>query len=146
MYGPDNKFRYTQLGKRFYSRRQVEVVIQIPIRIKGRRENGTYYIQNGWMPSVNIPGLDRLWAREDLTPSDRNDQVRQQAIRYIRETINAQDDEGNYIVHEHSDEVWTLNPAGQWRYSEMETRADATGAIRTKAVMGQSTNPPNDHN
>ena len=42
-----DKFVYTALGRTFYSKRQSEYVVQIPITIRGKRDNGRYLRDEG---------------------------------------------------------------------------------------------------
>ena len=48
--GPNGKWTLTALGKRFFSKKQIEFVLSIPVKITGARKNGTAYTRYDWLP------------------------------------------------------------------------------------------------
>ena len=39
----DNEYKLTALGKSFYSRLKRNYVVQLPVTIRGKRKDGSYY-------------------------------------------------------------------------------------------------------
>ena len=39
----ENEYKFTKLGKSFYSRLKRNYVVQIPVMVKGKRKDGSYY-------------------------------------------------------------------------------------------------------
>ena len=50
------KYRYTHLRRSYYNAPKEELIVHMPIRIEGRRKDGSTYSIRGHMP-VNIDGL-----------------------------------------------------------------------------------------
>lgn len=46
----DNEYKFTQLGKSFYSRLKRNYVVQLPVKIRGRRKDGRYYNIKSTLP------------------------------------------------------------------------------------------------
>ena len=40
----DNEYKFTKLGKSFYSRLKTNYVVQTSVKVKGKRKDGSYYI------------------------------------------------------------------------------------------------------
>jgi len=100
----EKKYRYTQLGKTYYNTAREEVIVHMPVRIEGRRKDGSTYRIFGHLP-VDIPGL--------VEGPDMKQQV------FEHYGIDA--DGG--VVSIQSDEMWFYDPSGEWQVSKMTTEA-----------------------
>ena len=47
----DNEYKFTKLGKSFYARLKRNYVVQIPVKVKGKRNDGSYYNIQSSFPS-----------------------------------------------------------------------------------------------
>ena len=54
----DNEYKFTKLGKSFYSRLKRNYVVQIPVKVKGRRKDGSFYNIKSTLP-ISKMGVDR---------------------------------------------------------------------------------------
>jgi len=109
-YSPvDNEYKFTALGKSFYSRLKRSYVVQIPVTIKGRRKNGTHYNVKSTMP-VSKMGLDRITIPLNLTPAQRDSKIKE----IVKRQLNL--DEPLYEVNQEewkydapSEGAWVIN-------------------------------------
>ena len=64
---PTGAFKYTAAGNHFFSRRQVEYVIHVPVIVVGHRRNGTEYTHSTYLPATTL-GIDRIMVNAAMTP------------------------------------------------------------------------------
>ena len=90
------RWNYTRLGRSYYDRDREEVVVHLPITVRGRRKNGSTYEVRGTLP-VEIPGL-----RDGPN-------LRQEVLAHY----GGQEGE-EFLVTTQSDEEIFYRPDGQW--------------------------------
>ena len=113
-----DKFVYTALGKNFYAKRQSEYVVEVPVNIRGKRENGTEYHVKGFMPIKDL-GLENLKLPQNLTEAERDERIKLAVARFL--TLDAP-------LYEVSQETWRYDPHGTWKITELRTSpAEAQG-------------------
>ena len=55
----ENEYKFTKLGKSFYSRLKRNYVVQIPVMVKGKRKDGSYFNIKSTLP-ISKMGVDRI--------------------------------------------------------------------------------------
>ena len=100
------KYRYTHLGKTYYDTSREEIILHLPIVIRGRRKDGSTYEIRGHMP-VDLPDL-----REGPN-------MKQIVLDHYQ--ITGPGD----VVSIQSDEVWELVDC-EWQMSKMTTEGGQT--------------------
>ena len=123
-----NEFAHTKLGVLWAANKRIEVVVEIPVTIKGTNAStGRTWERVGWLPyEMSNMGLEKIWVKESMTPRQRADKV--------KEMVLARAADAGGIVHEASGEEWTVNPTGTWRASAMSTHVGPRGPV-TSAVI-----------
>ena len=107
-YSPvENQFNFTALGKSFYSRIKRSYVVQIPVKVKGKRKNGTYYNIKSTIPISKL-GVDRIEMPLNLSRQQRDVKIKD----IVKSQLNL--DEPLYEV---SQEEWTYDE-GAWIINE----------------------------
>ena len=82
-YSPaENQFQFTALGKSFYSRIKRSYVVQIPVKVKGKRKNGTYYNIKSTLPIAKL-GLDRIEMPLNLSRQQRDTRIKDMVKRQL---------------------------------------------------------------
>ena len=110
-YSPvENQFQFTALGKSFYSRIKRSYVVQIPVKVQGKRKNGTFYNVKSTMPIAKL-GVDRIEMPLSLSREQRDARIK----TMVKRQLNL--DEPLYEV---SQEEWTYDTAseGAWIINE----------------------------
>ena len=100
------KYRYTQIGKRFFANKKTEYIVRVPAIFKGRRANGQAYSREGLFPihqPVHVPAT--------YTQTQRDAKIK------LHVTNSFEDN----IIAEFSEESIEYNPDGQWSIVEMTT-------------------------
>ena len=72
----DNEFKFTKLGKNFYSRLKRNYVVQIPVKVKGKRKDGSYYNIKSTLP-ISKMGVDRIEMPLNLTAEQRTTKIKE---------------------------------------------------------------------
>jgi hypothetical protein len=103
---------HNALGRRFFSRRRSEYVVQIQVIKRGRKDNGTTYEVNGWMPITDL-GLRNISLPQRLTIEQRDEQIKAAVMRYLSDGLE---------VYEVSQEVWRYDAHGAWIIRGMPTQ------------------------
>ena len=107
-----NDYRYTKLGRQFYSQRKVQWVVKVSATFSGTRSNGRAYTRQGYFPVEAPVALPMT-----LTQAQRDQR--------IRARVNELYPDG--ILAEFSEERITINPQGAWQISEMTTTPSPDG-------------------
>ena len=68
-------YRFTALGKSYYSRLKRNYVVQVPVRVTGVRKNGTEYQIRSTLPIAKL-GVDRVELPLNLTAAQRNARIK----------------------------------------------------------------------
>ena len=66
----DKEYKFTKLGKSFYARLKRNYVVQIPVKVKGKRKDGSYYNIKSTLP-ISKMGVDRIEMPLNLTAEQR---------------------------------------------------------------------------
>jgi hypothetical protein len=123
---PDGDFRYTVQGRKFFSRRQVEHVLGIPVIIRGVRKNGAGYERRDLLP------LDRLDIPAFTSRARMSEAARLAAAKaYVRNQANGD------VLLEVSGETYTIDDGGAWSLSTMETNPQPQGDPTVNVVMNR---------
>ena len=72
----DNEYKFTKLGKSFYARLKRNYVPQIPVKVKGRRKDGSHYNVKSYMP-ISKMGVDRIEMPLNLTADQRTAKIKE---------------------------------------------------------------------
>ena len=106
----DNDYKLTKLGKSFYSRLKRNYVVQIPVKVKGKRKDGPYYNIKSTLPISNMR-VDRIEMPLNLTAAQRTAKIKE----IISAKLNL--DEPLYEV---SQEEWVYDrdAQGSWVINE----------------------------
>jgi len=110
-YNPvDNEWKLSALGKSYFARLKRNFVVQIPVTIKGKRKDGSYYNIKSMLP-VSKMGVDRVEMPLNLTAEQRNSKIKE----IVSAKLNL--DEPLYEV---SQEEWSYDSSaeGQWIVNE----------------------------
>jgi hypothetical protein len=130
---PDGSFAYTKAGRHFYSRRQVEYLVHVPVVVEGRRRNGANYTHSTFLPT-HLLGLGRIFAEAGLTQAQREASVRSQVLGQLQVRTEG----GRTVLLEISGETWYYDRDRPWLISEMETTPTDHGPqvnVRARQVM-----------
>ena len=120
--GPDGSFSYTAAGSVFYSRRQVEYVVSVPVIIEGVRRNGRVYTRKDYLP-IDHMGLGRIFTNARLTPAERIAKVKSTVLTQLGIRTAG----GKTILLEVSSEVYSYDRDGEWFISELVTTPSEHG-------------------
>ena len=72
----DNEYKFTKLRKNFYSRLKRNYVVQIPVKVKGKRKDGSYYNIKSTLP-ISKMGVNRIEMPLNLTADQRIAQIKE---------------------------------------------------------------------
>jgi hypothetical protein len=130
---PDGSFVYTAAGKHFFSRRQVEYVVHVPVIVRGRRRNGNQYAHSTYLPA-SLLGVHRIMADAALSPARRAAAVRS----FVLQSLQLRTEGGQTVLLEISGEVYYYDRDREWLLDEMTTEPTAHGPrvdVRARVVM-----------
>ena len=119
-----NEDKFTALGRAYYARKRSQYVVHVPVRIEGKRKNGSTYTLRSFMP-IEKMGLQGLSLPQNLTQRQRDQRVKDTVLRQIPP---------GGVLYEVSDEQWTYDEEGTWKISEqtVEVREDGTARVETR--------------
>ncbi|MEY2711040.1 MAG: hypothetical protein RL487_823 [Actinomycetota bacterium] len=123
-------WHYTRIGLAYFRRRRVEMIVEIPARIEGQRENGTFYTRYDMVPIANI-GIGKLQVPEHLTAIERERLVKSR----ILDELHMRTRDGDPVIYEYSSEVWFLDDSRPWKISTMTTQPGADGRPDVQVAM-----------
>lgn len=103
-----NEYRFTALGRAYYSRKRSIYVVHVPVNIEGHRKNGSTYTLKTFMP-IEKMGLQGLSLPQTLTQRQRDARVKAEVLKHIAP---------GQVLYEVSDERWTYDQSGTWKISE----------------------------
>ena len=72
----ENDYRFTKLGKSFYARLKRNYVVQIPVKVKGKRKDGSFYNIKSTLP-ISKMGVDRIEMPLNLTAAQRTAKIKE---------------------------------------------------------------------
>jgi len=104
------KYKYTQIGKRFFANKKTEYVVRVPAKFKGQRANGQEYDREGLFPMhqpVAVPA--------NYTQAQRDAFIKLSVINSLEDGVLAS----------YSEESIEYNPEGAWSIVEMTTAPDS---------------------
>ena len=123
-------WRYTRLGLTFFRRRRVEYVVDLPVTVVGRRQNGTYYERSMTMP-VSSLGIGRLHLPAHLDSADAERLVKSRVL----DALNPRRTADGLELYQYSEEIWFLDESGDWKISSMEAVPIAAGTPEVRVVL-----------
>jgi hypothetical protein len=118
------KYIYTALGRKYFQKQRKEYVIEVPVIIRGMRtaqERGRARARDGgyqrkaFMP-VSHFGVSQIFANASLSPAQLEKRIKDLVLKKLAHVEN---EDGDKILHEESQEIWILDPAVKCRYSEL---------------------------
>ena len=102
----DRAWRYTQLGRRFYSAAQTQYIVEVPVIISGRTRDGSdYYAKRTWLP-VEVMGMGRVSMPMIMGDAEARDRVKRQVIEHME----AFGDWDRFFIYEFSGETYSRSP------------------------------------
>jgi hypothetical protein len=104
------------------------MVLSIPVRIVGRRKNGSEYTRYDWLPTDRL-GVGQVLSNEAVPEHVREARAKQQVLQELGVRQGDQ-----VVVQEVSDEIAYYDPTRRWRISTMSTQTQ-DGEIRTSVTM-----------
>ena len=105
----DKDFKFTNLGKSFYSKIKRSYVVQLPVTVKGKRKNGTYYNIKSTLPIAKL-GMDRIEMPLSLTAAQRTAKIKDIVKRRLdldEPLYEASQEEWKYDTS--SETAWIIN-------------------------------------
>ena len=108
-------WKFTKLGDLFYRHIRRNYVVQVPVDVRGTRDNGTHYTFKTYFPITKL-GLTEISLPLNLTESQRLERAK----GMIRSHIPA-----SGIIYEQSREVYHVDEAGAWKISEESVHTNA---------------------
>ncbi len=127
------EFKFTALGKKYYSTLRRSYVVDVPIIIKGKRKNGTTYQIKSHMKMEKL-GLRPAEVPLNLTLDQRREHVKRAVAALIPR---------DRPVHEVSDEQWWFDPDGTWGVHEETVGVDPeTGNPEAHTILDRRTRAP----
>jgi len=100
------EYRYTALGKKFFSKKRLEYIIRVPARFSGTRSNGRAYNRDGFYP-VHEP----ISAPLTYTTAQRDAHIK----------LHVTNSFPDGVIAEYSEEIVKYRPDGQWSIVELIT-------------------------
>ena len=100
------EYKYTSLGKKFFSKKRVEYIVRVPARFTGSRSNGRAYQRDGFFPihqPVSVPATHTVAQRDAF--------IKLHILNSFHDNI----------IAEYSEEQVKYRPDGQWSIVEMTT-------------------------
>ncbi len=108
------EYKYTQLGKKYYSTLRRNYVVDVPVRIDGKRKNGSTYEIKSHM-KMNKLGLRPVEIPLHLSLQQRRERVKRIILRQLDITAP---------LYRVSDETWWYDPEGSWGVHEETVGVD----------------------
>ena len=121
---PDGSFAYTKAGRHFYSRRQVEYLVHVPVVVEGHRRNGANYTHSTFLPT-HLLGLGRIFAEAGLTQAQREASVRSQVLGQLQVRTEG----GRTVLLEISGETYYYDGSRPWHIDELVTEPGEHGPV-----------------
>ena len=118
-------FKFTKLGELLYRHIRRNYAVQVPVDVRGTRDNGTHYTFKTFFPITKV-GLTEISLPLNLTEAQRLERVK----NMIRSHIPA-----NGVIYEQSREVYHVDEHGAWKISEESVHTNAAGRGSTQLVM-----------
>ena len=109
-----NEFKFTAIGKKYYSTLRRNYVVDVPIIIKGKRKNGTRY------EIKSHTKMEKLGMRPVEVPLNLTLDQRREYIKRAVEAAVAKDKP----LYQVSDEEWSYDAHGTWAIHEETVGVD----------------------
>jgi len=129
------RWKYTDLGKKFFAEKRVEMVAKIPVIVEGTRRDGRGSYEKRTHLPVDMLGLGKVFVSAILDDMEASDAVKNQILRHIGLRSNSTSE--RYVIYEFSDKVFIYDPAGTWLISSLTTETRRDGTIATETVLNQ---------
>ena len=102
------KWKYTELGKKFFANKRVEMVAKIPVVVEGTRRDGRGSYEKRTHLPVDMLGLGKVFVSAILDDMEASDEVKSQVLRHIG--VRSTSTKDHYIIYEFSDEQYVYDP------------------------------------
>ena len=120
------EYRFTKQGDQFYKQLRRNYVVQIPVKIVGKRLNGTTYTIKSSMPIEKL-GLTRKQLPLNLTHAERKAKLKEM----VEDELPL-----SGTLMQHSQEEYTYDSSGAWAISEETVGTDPdTGRAESHVVL-----------
>ena len=113
-------YKYTALGRKYYRSQKKEYVVSIPVTVRGKRLNGSEYIIRGFMPATAL-GVPKIMQNASLTQRQRVSKIKSEVLKNFADHRYLN---GELVLNEVSDELYTYARDREWRISELNTSVD----------------------
>ena len=135
-----NKWRFTNLGKRFYKTLTRNYVVSVPTyKIGRRRDNSNYRIDNIHVP-LSLLGINTPSIALDLDEDSRYAKIKSLVMAELTDAANGA------ALLSHSDETWYYDPNGDFKISEETIGVEGKQPVAYVNALEKSlgTNPVQD--
>jgi 5-methylcytosine-specific restriction endonuclease McrA len=122
-----DKYKYTKTGSKFYKNAKSQFLVQIPVVIKGKRNDRSEYTIEASMPAQAL-GASAIFADTTLTDAQRRAKIKSDVLQEFQNRY----EDGRLILTEFSDEITYLDNTREWTISELRTSA---GGEDTRAIL-----------
>lgn len=130
-------YTYTRLGKQYFDSNPAKWIVEVPVRIEGRRgagrdhrRDGEAYERRAVMPVSHFE-LGEIRLSEQLTTSEKMLRIK----KLVLDSVGANAGDAEILLHQESNERWLLDPVTDWRFSKLEVIEHENGPSTTEAVM-----------
>ena len=120
--GPTGDWKHTAAGNHFFSRRQVEMNIHVPVIVTGTRRNGTTYTHRTYLPT-DLMGIERIMVNTTLSHANRIARVK----TLVLTSLDVRTEGGRTVLLEISNETYYYDRNRDWLIDEMETTPSENG-------------------
>jgi hypothetical protein len=129
----DRGWRYTQLGRRFYSSAQMQYIVEVPVIIQVTDKNGKQRTRTNEHLPVNMLGLGQILMSQALSDAEKEARIKSMVLKHLGGPTRA----GRTVLMEDSGQRFSYDRDGKWLISAMGTTVDAQGRPQTQAVLHQ---------
>ena len=129
----DRRWRYTQLGLRFYAKMQTQYIVEVPVLIKGAtRDRRSSYSKEALLP-MELLGMGSISMPAIMSSEEAQNAIKRQVLSELE---RYRDREG-FMVYEFSGETYEYDPSREWKISALQTNPQEGDPPEVSAVMNR---------
>ena len=106
-------YTYTRLGRTYFDANKARLLIDVPVRIEGRRgarrshkRDGEAYKRRAMMPVSHFGGGREISLSERLTDAEKEIRIK----KLVLDSVGANAGDAEVLLHQESNESWLLDP------------------------------------